>query len=183
MYYECILEDKIRVPPNMFDKEVEDAVTNRIRAKYVGYVSEDVGIVIDVFEILNIGEGIVIPGDGAVYYEVKFGVLTFIPENQEVCYARIRDIAEFGAFMEMGALEGLTHIGQAMDDFVSYSKERTLSGKQSNKVLKVGDICKARIVSISFRDKDHPKIGLTMRQPLLGKLEWIEAEQKTPAKE
>ena len=35
----------------------------------------------------------------------------------------------------------------------------------------------ARIVAISFRG-DEPKIGLTMRQPGLGKLEWIKDEKK-----
>ena len=35
----------------------------------------------------------------------------------------------------------------------------------------------ARVVAISHKG-DDPKIGLTMRQPGLGKLEWIKAEKK-----
>ena len=65
-----------------------------------------------------------------------------------------------------------------MDDFVSFSKEKTLSGKESKKTLKVNDVCRARIIAVSFKDPLNPKLGLTMRQPGLGKLEWIEEPEK-----
>ena len=47
----------------------------------------------------------------------------------------------------------------------------------TKKVLKKRDTCLARIIAISHRG-DQPKIGLTMRQPGLGKLEWVEEEKK-----
>ena len=45
------------------------------------------------------------------------------------------------------------------------------------RVLKKKDACLARIVAISYKG-DLPKIGLTMRQPGLGKIEWINEEKK-----
>ena len=65
-----------------------------------------------------------------------------------------------------------------MNDFVSFSKSNVLTGKQSKKNLKVGDQCLARIIAISYKDPTSPKIGLTMRQPRLGNLKWIEDEIK-----
>ena len=62
-----------------------------------------------------------------------------------------------------------------MDDFVSFSKSDTLSGKSSKRILKNGDLCLARIVAISHKGNE-PKIGLTMRQPGLGKIEWIKED-------
>ena len=64
-----------------------------------------------------------------------------------------------------------------MDDFVSFAKDKTLSGRDSKRSLKVGDTCRARVIAVSFKDVTNPKIGLTMRQPGLGKLEWIAAEE------
>ena len=66
-----------------------------------------------------------------------------------------------------------------MDDFVSFSKSKVLIGKESKKSLKVGDLCRARIIATSFKDISNPKLGLTMRQPGLGRLEWIEKNAKT----
>ncbi len=61
-----------------------------------------------------------------------------------------------------------------MDDFVSYDeKNAQLTGKQTHRLLKEGDKARARIISISFKETN--KIGLTMRQPFLGSLKWLDA--------
>lgn len=82
--------------------------------------------------------------------------------------------------MNIGAVEGMLHISQTMDDYVSFSKTDSLIGKNSKRSLKKNDFCIARIVAISFKTIP-PKIGLTMRQPGLGKIEWI-AEDKRKSK-
>jgi DNA-directed RNA polymerase subunit E' len=61
---------------------------------------------------------------------------------------------------------------------VTFSKDKVLSGKETKQSLKIGDICKARVIAISFKDITNPKIGLTMRQPGLGKPEWNLEENK-----
>jgi DNA-directed RNA polymerase subunit E' len=65
-----------------------------------------------------------------------------------------------------------------MNDFVSFTKEKTLQGKDSNRSLKIGDVCNARIIAVSYKDVTNPKIGMTMRQEGLGKLEWIPEDLK-----
>jgi len=87
------------------------------------------------------------------------------------------DITEFGAFIRCGALDGLVHVSQVMDDFVSYDEKNSqLVGKQSRRVLKEGDKVRARIISVSFTEQS--KLGLTMRQPFLGNLKWLTEEPK-----
>ena len=110
--------------------------------------------------------------------------LLFHQCSYKVVLGKIRDIADFGAFISIGPIEGMIHISQTMDDFVSFNKEKTLAGKESKKVLKIGDKCRARIIAVSYKDVANPKLGLTMRQTGLGKLEWIEEkyEKKTNKK-
>jgi len=183
MFYKATLKDHIRVPPNLFNLSVEEGVIQRLTKKYEGFISKDFGIAIAVPKILKIGEGRIIAGDGAAFYETEFELLTFKPELQEVLVGRIRDIAEFGAFMTAGPVEGMIHISQTMDDFVSFSKDKVLVGKDSKRSLKVGDKCMARIVAVSYKDITNPKLGLTMRQQGLGKPEWIVEEgEKAPKK-
>ena len=185
MFYKVELKDHIRVPPNLFNLPLEEAVIKRIKTKYNGFISKDLGIVVDVSGMKAIGEGIIIPGDGASYYDVAFEGLTFKPEMQEIVVGKIKDIAEFGAFINIGPIDGMIHISQTMDDFVSFSKDKTLTGKETKRVLKIGDTCRARIIAVSFKDVLNPKLGLTMRQQGLGRLEWIkeDAEGKAPKKE
>ena len=174
MYYRTLVKDYIRVPPDKFGLPKEEAILAMIKKGYEGHISKELGVVIEVSKVFEVGEGIIIPGDGATYYETSFELLTFKPEMQEVLYGRINDIADFGAFMSLGPIEGMIHISQTMDDYVSFSKERFLTGKDTRRSLKVGDLCKARIIAISYKEPTNPKIGLTMRQVGLGRLEWID---------
>ncbi|MBI2207894.1 DNA-directed RNA polymerase [Candidatus Woesearchaeota archaeon] len=181
MYYKIELKDHIRVPPNLFDKNKGEAILARVKKKYDGYISNELGIVIDVSNVKEIGEGVIIPGDGSAYYEAAFELLTFKPEMQEVVAGKIKDIVDFGAFITLGPIDGMIHVSQTMDDFVSFSKEKTLAGKESKKTLRVNDVCRARIVAVSFKDPLNPKLGLTMRQQGLGRLDWIEEEEQKEA--
>jgi len=178
MFYELELKSHIRVPPHLFGEDTKEIVLKSINEQFEGYISPEIGSVIAVSSIKKIGEGVIIPGDGAAYYETTFSVYAFRPEMQEVVLGKITDITDFGAFIEIGPLDGMIHVSQTMDDFVSFSKSGTLSGKESKRVLKVGDICRARIIAISFKEPTNPKIGLTMRQPWLGSITWIEEELK-----
>lgn len=173
MFYKTQLKDTARVPPNLFGKDIGLAITTQLKEKYESYISKDLGIVIDVLAVHDYSEGIIIPGDGAAFYEVTFDVLTFRIELQEVFAGKILDIADFGAFIMLGPIEGMIHISQTMDDFVSFNKDKVLQGKDSNRALHVGDICRTRAIAVSYKDVSNPKFGLTMRQPYLGKVEWI----------
>ncbi len=182
MYYKINVKTFVRVPPSNFGKEVKNIILNLLNEQFSNYVSEKLGIVIGVLNVEETGEGVIIPGDGAAYHETKFTLLTFKPEVQEMVLGSVSEITDFGAFLDLGALEGMIHVSQTMDDFVSFSKANVLTGKESKKVLKVNDKCRARIIAVSFKDLANPKVGLTMRQPLLGALPWIEQEIKNNIK-
>lgn len=182
LFYKIELKDHIRVPPKLFHLPVEEAVLERIKKKYDGFISMHLGFVIDVDKVEEVKEGVIIPGDGASYYETGFTLLVFKPEMQEVLFGKINDIADFGAFINIGPTEGMIHISQTMDDFVSFSKDKVLLGKETKKTVKINDNCRTRVIAVSYKDARNPKLGLTMRQPGLGKFEWIEENMKKEEK-
>ncbi|MBS3117802.1 DNA-directed RNA polymerase [Candidatus Woesearchaeota archaeon] len=182
MFYETTIKTHVRVPPDLFQEDTKKAVLHGLNKRFEGYISKDLGFVLGVATVEEIGEGVIIPGDGAPYYETVCKIYTFKPDLQEVVLGRITDIAEFGVFIEIGPIDGLIHVSQAMDDFVSFSKSKVLAGKESKKNLKVGDRCRARIIATSYKDPTNPKVGLTMRQVGLGSLKWIEEELKKKTK-
>ncbi len=177
MFYELLVTDHIRVSPDKFSADTDEAVKKQLEESYIGFQDKDMGVIVSVLEVLEVQEGIIIPGDGSAYYESTFKVIVFRPELQEVVYGTIEEITNFGAFINLGIIKGMIHISQTMDDFVSFSDTGALSGKESKRSLVKGDDCIARIVAISYRG-DEPKIGLTMRQPGLGKLEWVQLEKE-----
>lgn len=182
MFYEVELKSHVRVPPSSFEEDTRESVLKSLNEMFEGYISEEIGAIIAVSEIKQIGEGVIVPGDGAAYYDTAFKVYAYKPEMQELVIGKITDITDFGAFMEIGPLDGMIHIGQAMDDFVSFSRSGVLTGKDSKRTIKVGDICRARVIAISYKESTNPKIGLTMRQPYLGNINWIEEDIKKAEK-
>ena len=138
----------------------------------------EVGAVIE-----EIGEGRLIMGDGASYHNVVFNAVFFKPEQQEIIDGEVIEIAEFGAFVRIGPMDGLVHVSQVTDDYINYdSKRGALLAKESNKTLDEGDLVRSRIIAISLKDNStkNTKIGLTMRQNGLGRFEWIEeAKEKS----
>jgi DNA-directed RNA polymerase subunit E' len=182
MFYKIKLQDYVRVPPNLFKLDIKEAIVQRLKNKYEGFISKDLGLVIDILKVDLIKDGVIIPGDGASYYDTLFEVLVFKPELQEVVLGKIRDIADFGAFISLGPIDGMIHVSQSMDDFVSFSKDKVLIGKESKRTLKINDECRARIIAISFKDVTNPKLGLTMRQQCLGRTDWIDEDIKKKVK-
>ena len=177
MFYIVEIEDYVRVDPQLFGLPTSESVSKQLEETYADYYEKEVGAIVSVIEILNVGKGVIIPGDGAAYYKCTFKVLAWKPELQECVYGEVAEITNFGAFINLGTLRGMIHISQTMDDYVSFSDAGSLSGKSSGRVLKAGDLCVARVVAISHKG-DDPKIGLTMRQPGLGKIEWIKEEKQ-----
>ncbi len=172
------LEDVVRVPPEKFGKGLETVTQEELKAKYEGVVSENLGFVIAVIDAKASTSGKIIPGDGATYHTVSFSLLSYQPEVQEVVEGEVIEVEDFGAFVRIGPLDALLHVSQIIDDFVSYDERQgSLNAKESGRSLRQGDFVRARVTAVSFtKGKSSGKIGLTTRQPFLGKLEWIKED-------
>lgn len=178
MYEIMTLVDSVRVPPKFLGADKKKAIKDALQGYMEGSFDKDLGVILCVTDINEIGEGRIIPGDGAVYYPTTFEVLVFKPEMHEVIEGEVIEIVEFGAFVRLGPMDGLVHVSQLADDFMSYSKEGVLQGKESGKVLKEKDVVRARVVSVSLKQSQTAKLGLTMRQAGLGKLDWIRKKEE-----
>ncbi len=180
MYKILRLVDTVRVPPRDFDKPLRESALKVLRETYEGKVDKDIGLMLLVTKIKEISDGKIIPGDGATYHDVEFEGLVYKPELHEVITGKVSEITNFGAFVKMGPVDGLVHISQITDDYVSFNeKTGVLVARETKRTIKEGDTVRARIISTSLKQViTESKIGLTMRQPGLGKLEWIEEEKR-----
>ncbi len=181
MYLISRIEDIVRIPPDRFDEPLEDVAFECLNESYMGKIDKNLGLMITVKEIEEIGIGRVIIGDGAAYHDVVFTALFFKPELHEIVEGEVIEITEFGAFVRIGPMDGLVHVSQVTDDYINYDGKRgALIGKETKRTLEEGNKVRARIVALSLKGKSskETKIGLTMRQPGLGRFEWIEKEKE-----
>ena len=182
MYSVLTCKDHVRLPAQFFSMKLEDALTQILREKYERRIDKDAGVCLAVWNIKPEGDGVVIPGDSAAYYDVAFDVLAYHPQVNEVVESEVSEIVEFGAFLALGPMEGLVHLSQIANDFLTYNKKtQAFTGRESKKAIKKGDRVYAKISTVSMKTSiPETKIGLTMRPDGLGKQEWMdEAKAKS----
>ncbi len=179
MYLIVSREEVVRIPPEQLTDNVDEIVEKLTQENFEGKITKNSGLTVLTTNIERIGDGRIVHGDGAVYQGVKYDALVFVPELQEIVHGTVCEMLRFGAFVRFGPLDGLLHISQVMDDRIDVDVSNSrLIGKDSRRDLKVGDDTRSRVVAVSINERSprESKIGLTMRQPALGKFEWIEED-------
>jgi DNA-directed RNA polymerase subunit E' len=175
------LRDTVEVPPEDL-ADVSPALVKRLlQDELEGRMDEEIGSVVSVVEVHEVGDGAVLPSRPGVYYEVEFDAITFDPQMQEVVDGEVVEVVNFGAFVGIGPVDGLLHVSQISDEYLAFDEEnQRLASRESNRALGVGDSVRTRIVtkSIDERNPRDSKIGLTAKQVGLGHLEWLREDRE-----
>ena len=184
MFKKVRIIDTVEVPPDKLGDVNKDIIKVLLQEKLEGRVDKSVGSIISVTHVHNLEEGVVLPGYPGVYYPTDFDAITFDPAMQEVIDGTVVEVVEFGAFVGIGPIDGLLHVSQISDEYLSFNGEnQQLASTESGKLLRVDDSVRTRIVTknIDERNPRESKIGLTAKQPGLGKHGWLEDKREREA--
>lgn len=192
MFIEISDEYVARIPPEKLNSDYQSSVLDVTRRSLEGRlidITENERVVskcyvVSVTSVETTGSGTIVHGDGAVYQSVKYSALAFEPMMQEVLEGVVISVQKFGAFVRIGPFEGLLHISQIMDDRIDIDLgSQRFIGKDTKKDLKVGDRVRVKIVAMNLNSAsiEESKIGLTMKQIGLGKLEWLRQKKNKAA--
>lgn len=173
---EC--ESVVKIPPSFIGIPLKEAVLEVLRREYVGQVIRNLGVVVSVLDAEASEYGMIIPADGSLYHKARFTLLVYTPMLQEVVEGEVLIVESTGVIVRLGPVEGYIHRSQILDETISYSREQgVVIGEKSGRALRKGDVVRARVVAVSYGGRKQAlRVQLTMKQPLLGKLEWIEEE-------
>jgi len=189
MYYKMQLADKVRVPPNRLGEDLTSVILDVLQEHLEGSIDKEIGIFIAITKVLGIGEGEIVPGDGAVYYDVDFEAVVLRLALQEVLEGLVVETTSFGAFVSLGPIDAMLHVSQISDEYINYDeKNARLICQESKRFIGVGEPVRVRVVTLSLNEREprDSKIGLTMRQSGLGTARWLEedmAKEKEKEKE
>jgi DNA-directed RNA polymerase subunit E' len=179
MYYKIRLDDKVRVPPNRLGEKLEKVILDVLQEHLEGSIDKEIGIFICVTQVLDVGEGEIVPGDGGVYYDVRFEALVLRLTLQEVIEGVVVETTSFGAFISLGPIDAMLHVSQISDEYINFDEKNSrLICQESKRFIGVGDSVRARVVTLSLNEREprDSKIGLTMRQAGLGTALWLEED-------
>ncbi|MHA1268858.1 MAG: DNA-directed RNA polymerase [Candidatus Helarchaeota archaeon] len=170
------VESTISIPPHRFFEDINEVALELLQKEYEEKINPELGFIIVVHSVTYVGIGKLIPGDGSAHYHCRFKILVFKPNLHEIVEGNIVEVVDFGVFVRLGCIDGLVHVSQITNDYITFDGNKSmLIGKETGTSLKEHDIVRARIVAVSIGTGGtrSGKLGLTMRQEWLGKIDWI----------
>jgi len=171
MFRVVSIEDIVRIPPDRFGEDLDRIAYDQLKDKYLGRVDPDLGLIIAVWRIEVEPVGTIIPGDGATYHKTKAELLTYYPIIHEVVEGEVVDVKKIGIFVNVGPVDAFAHVSQITDDKLVYDELRgILQGEETKVVYAKGDIIRGRVVNVSLAPPTHIRVGITLKQPTLGKI-------------
>ncbi len=109
MFVLALLADTIRIPPHLLAKPTALSVQSEIERRYPNKIIIDVGLVICPHgPPIEIGDGILVPGDGGAHHQVLFQVVVFKPFVNEILVGIVTESKEEGVMVSVGGF--FTHV-------------------------------------------------------------------------
>ena len=181
MYLLDTREETVRIPPNRLGEPLDQVTYDLACQAFEGRMDHQKRVTVLVTKLKLTGPGVVVHSDGAVYQPVIMESLLFKPSVQEVIEGFVCEVVDFGAFIRFGPLDALLHVSQVTNDHIKVDVGgQRLVAKDTKRDMRLEDVVRARVVTISLNEQSprESKIGLTMRQPGLGKLDWITEDRE-----
>ena len=177
MYHLYTLSHIVEIAPDLFGLPKEESSYEILSRSYHGLLDPELGFIIAICDIIEVGPGKIIHGSAGTFHPVTFTVLTYTPMMHEIVEGEVVELVDFGAFIRLGPSDGLCHITQIAQEKLNFENVNArFTSAETGKSLEVGDLVRARVIVVSVGSGRSGKIGLTMRQPFLGKIDHIQEE-------
>jgi DNA-directed RNA polymerase subunit E' len=89
MYALTKINDTVRVPPERFGEDLNEAIQDIVQKTFEGTVRRSHGIIVTVDNITPIGDGIVIHGDGGIGFDrIQSGDFSALEDGDGILLGR-----------------------------------------------------------------------------------------------
>ena len=154
------LRSLVRLEPWGFDRPLPEALSDALNAKLANKVLKDVGLVIALFDILEIGDSFIFPGDGSSHTRVTFRLLVFRPFVEEVLVGKIKGCTKEGVTISLGFFDDIIVPPEALQhpcrfdesDQVWVWEYPTEEGDHHDLYMDPGEEVRFRVTSETFVD-------------------------------
>lgn len=90
------IQDLVRIPPHTFNTPIHHAINDELHKKYANKVISNLGLVVSVWDLLDINDGMLKPGDGASFVDVKFRCIVWKPFMGEILTGWVKECTAEG---------------------------------------------------------------------------------------
>nr|ACO15726.1 DNA-directed RNA polymerase III subunit RPC8 [Caligus clemensi] len=150
----------IRLPALQLNRPLPEALSEEINRKLSNKVVLNVGLAVCLFDILEIGESFLFPGDEASHTRVVFRILVFRPFMEEVLNGKIKSCSKDGVQVSLGFFEDIWIPPESLQhpyrfdeaDQVWVWEYPTEDGEKHDLFMDTGEEIRFRVTAESFID-------------------------------
>lgn len=103
MFVLTLIADSIRIPPPLLSQPTLTSIQTEIEKRYPNKIIIDVGLILCPYgPPLEIGDGVLVPGDGGAHHQVLFQCVVFRPFVEEVLIGTVSECNEEGLSVNVG---------------------------------------------------------------------------------
>ena len=104
MFVVATLDDTVSIAPHLFNEQLSTIVAEELDRKLANTIFQELGLCICLFDILSMGDCIILPSDPNFHIKVKFRYVVFRPNIDEILVGknenRDRRIARISAVVD-----------------------------------------------------------------------------------
>lgn len=101
------VSDLVPIPPHAFSIPIEEALTNELSKKYANKVIKNLGLIVAIWDLLEIKEGKLKPGEGSAFVETRFRCVVWKPFVGEVLTGWVSDCTSEGIRVRMNFFDDI----------------------------------------------------------------------------
>jgi len=195
------LRSLVRLLPRGFDKSLEEQLSDELNKKLANKVLLNVGLCLSLYDILEVGESFIFPGDGSSHTRVKFRMLVFRPDLEEVLEGKIKSCSKEGVQVSLDFFDDILIPAESLQHPSRYDETESVwiweypleDDEHHDLFMDAGEQVRFRVVSEAFVDvgpasvkhtatgetevKDELKLSpfslkASINEPGLGLLSW-----------
>lgn len=167
-------KDIVRVPAHHLGTPIEDVLAEELNKRFANKVVLDVGLVICLYDILDLGESYIYCGDGAIHTRCSYRMIVFRPQIGEILEGSLRSSSKEGLIISLGFFDSIVIPPQQLNEPCNFNEvDQTWTwnfeddGQTHVLRLEIGEQVRFRVHSEQFVDvSPHgPQMSLSKNEP------------------
>ncbi|XP_010278155.1 PREDICTED: DNA-directed RNA polymerase III subunit RPC8-like [Nelumbo nucifera] len=90
MFFLSLIEHTLCLPPHLLNLPLDEAIKGELETLFLDKVIPNLGLCISIYDIRDIKDGFIYPGDGASTYTVQFRLVMFRPFVGEIIVGKLK---------------------------------------------------------------------------------------------
>ncbi|CAG9860568.1 unnamed protein product [Phyllotreta striolata] len=160
MFILAEMKNVTRIPPELFNLHLNDAIAGELNNKLANKVVLNVGLCIALYDIVSLQESFIIPGDGASHTRVNFRFIVFRPFIEEILTGKIRSCSQEGVHVTLGFFEDILIPPTALQHPSKFNETEqawvweydTGDGSKHDLFMDSGEIIRFRVIAENFTE-------------------------------